>query len=48
MKTVDQVMMVLQKKGDAQTRKTFARHGAPAGTFGLRSVTSRPSPKDHW
>ena len=36
MKTVDQVMMELQKKGDAQTRKTFARHGAPPGTIEIR------------
>jgi 3-methyladenine DNA glycosylase AlkD len=36
MKTVDQVMKELQKKGDAQTRKTFARHGAPDGTFGVK------------
>jgi len=36
MTTVDQVMMMLQKKGDAQTQKTFARHGAPAGTFGVK------------
>jgi 3-methyladenine DNA glycosylase AlkD len=36
MKTVDEVMKELQKKGDAQTRKTLARHGAPAGTFGVK------------
>jgi 3-methyladenine DNA glycosylase AlkD len=36
MKTVDQLMKELQKKGDAQTRKTLARHGAPAGTFGVK------------
>lgn len=29
-------MMALQKKGNAQTQKTFARHGAPAGTFGVK------------
>ena len=36
MNTVDQVMTELKKKGDAQTRKTFARHGAPAGTLGVK------------
>ena len=36
MKTVKQVMSELKKKGDAQTRKTFARHGAPPGTLGVK------------
>jgi 3-methyladenine DNA glycosylase AlkD len=36
MNTVVQVMRELQKKGDAQTQKTFARHGAPTGTLGVK------------
>jgi 3-methyladenine DNA glycosylase AlkD len=36
MKTVDQVMTALKKKGSAQTRKTFARHGAPENMFGVK------------
>jgi 3-methyladenine DNA glycosylase AlkD len=36
MKTVKEVLVELQKKGDAQTRKTFSRHGAPAGTIGVK------------
>jgi 3-methyladenine DNA glycosylase AlkD len=36
MDTVDQVVAELKKKGDAQTRKTFARHGAPDGFLGVK------------
>ncbi|QDT98729.1 DNA alkylation repair protein [Gimesia aquarii] len=36
MKTVKQVMVELKKKGDAQTRKTYARHGMPEDTFGVK------------
>ena len=36
MTTVKQVLTELKKKGDAQTRKTYARHGAPADTFGVK------------
>jgi 3-methyladenine DNA glycosylase AlkD len=36
MNTVDQVLTELKKRGDAQTRKTYARHGAPSGTFGVK------------
>jgi 3-methyladenine DNA glycosylase AlkD len=36
MKTVDEVMAELRKKGNPQTRKTLARHGAPAGTLGVK------------
>jgi 3-methyladenine DNA glycosylase AlkD len=36
MNTVTQVMAELKKKGTAQTRKTFHRHGAPANCFGVK------------
>ena len=36
MKTVSQVMTALKKAGTAQTRKTFARHGAPENFFGVK------------
>ncbi|MCP4774957.1 MAG: DNA alkylation repair protein [Planctomycetaceae bacterium] len=36
METVKQVMSALKKKGSAQTRKTFARHGAPDNMFGVK------------
>jgi 3-methyladenine DNA glycosylase AlkD len=36
MQTVDQVMLELKKKADPKTRATFARHGAPADTLGVK------------
>ena len=36
MNTVDQVLAELKKKGTEQTRKTFARHGAPSDTYGVK------------
>ena len=36
MKTVSQVMTALKKKGSAQTRKIYARHGAPEDMFGVK------------
>jgi len=36
MKTVSQVMTALKKKGTAQTRKTYERHGAPGNFFGVK------------
>lgn len=36
MNTVAQVMKELEKKGSEQTRKTYARHGAPSDTFGVK------------
>lgn len=36
MNTVKQVMTELKKKGNAQTRKTYARHGMPEDTFGVK------------
>ena len=36
MKTVKQVMTELKKKGSEQTRRTFARHGAPDSMFGVK------------
>lgn len=36
MKTVSQVMTELKKKGSAQTRKIFGRHGAPDDMFGVK------------
>ena len=36
MNTVDQVLTELKKKGSAQTRKTFLRHGAPSDIFGVK------------
>ena len=35
MKTVNQVMTELKKKGNEKTRKTYARHGAANDTFGV-------------
>ncbi len=35
MEKVSQVMTALKKAGSAQTRKTYARHGAPANMFGV-------------
>jgi 3-methyladenine DNA glycosylase AlkD len=36
METIEQVMTELKKKGDEQTRKTFARHGAPSDMYGVK------------
>ncbi len=36
MTTASQVMSELKKKGSAQTRKTFSRHGAPPDLFGVK------------
>ena len=36
MTTAAQIMTELKKKGTAQTRKTFARHGAPEDMFGVK------------
>ena len=36
MNTVGQVMAELKKKGSQQTRKIFARHGAPSNMFGVK------------
>lgn len=36
MNTVAEVMQELQRLGSAQTRKTFARHGAPESMFGVK------------
>ena len=36
MKTVVEVMKELEKNGSEQTRKTFARHGAPSDMFGVK------------
>ncbi len=36
MTTVPQIMTELKKQGTAQTRKTFARHGAPEDMFGVK------------
>ena len=36
METVEEVMTALEKKGSEQTRKTFARHGAPEAMFGVK------------
>lgn len=36
MNTVKQVMAELKKKGDAQTRKTYARHGVTENVFGVK------------
>lgn len=40
MNTVAEVMAELEKLGSEQTRKTFARHGAPVDQmFGVKWVT---------
>ena len=36
METLSEVMSALKQKGSAQTRKTFARHGAPDNFFGVK------------
>lgn len=36
MKSVSAVMTELKKKGSAQTRKTFGRHGGPENMFGVK------------
>lgn len=36
MNTVNQVMTALKKKGSAQTRKIYAKHGAPEDMFGCK------------
>ena len=36
MDTVKKVLAELRKKGSEQTRKTFARHGAPDNMFGVK------------
>lgn len=36
MNTVSEVMTALEKKGSAQTRKIFGRHGAPENMFGVK------------
>ena len=36
MNTVPQVMKELERLGSAQTRKTFARHGAPDSMYGVK------------
>jgi 3-methyladenine DNA glycosylase AlkD len=36
MNTVDQVLKELKSRGDEQTRKTFARHGAPKDSYGVK------------
>ena len=36
MTTLQQVMTELKKQGNEQTRKTFARHGAPDNMFGVK------------
>lgn len=36
MKSVSEVLSALKKKGSEQTRKTFARHGAPDSMFGVK------------
>jgi 3-methyladenine DNA glycosylase AlkD len=36
MNTLQQVMTELKKKSDAQTRKTYLRHGAPDNIFGVK------------
>ena len=36
MKTLSKVLAALKKKGTEQTRKTFARHGAPGDMYGVK------------
>lgn len=46
MPTVNQVMAELKKKGSAQTRKTYARHGAPEDAmFGVKVGDLKPIAK---
>ena len=42
MNTVDQVLKELKRKGSAQTRKTYARHGAPSDMFGVKVADLKP------
>jgi hypothetical protein len=36
---LSETMTALEKLGDAQTRKTWLRHGAKGDVFGVRSAT---------
>lgn len=45
MNTVAQVMTALEKKGSAQTRKIYARHGAPDEMFGVKIGDLKPIAK---
>ena len=45
METVSEVMTALQKKGNAQTRKIYARHGAPESMFGVKVGDLKPIAK---
>ena len=45
MKTLYQVMTALEKKGSAQTRKTYERHGAPGACFGVKIGDLKPIAK---
>jgi len=45
MPTVNQIMTELKKKGSAQTRKTYARHGAPDEMFGVKVGDLKPIAK---
>ncbi len=43
--TVTQVMTELEKKGSAQTRKTYANHGAPQTMYGVKVGDLKPIAK---
>jgi 3-methyladenine DNA glycosylase AlkD len=45
MNTVPQVLAALKKKGTAQTRKTYARHGIPEPMFGVKIGDLKPIAK---
>lgn len=45
METIEQVMTALEKKGTAQTRKIYGRHGAPEDMFGVKIGDLKPIAK---
>ena len=45
METVAKIMSELKRKGSAQTRKTFQRHGAPEEMFGVKVGDLKPIDK---
>ena len=45
MNTVQEVLGELKKKGSEQTRKTYARHGAPSEMFGVKIGDLKPIAK---
>jgi 3-methyladenine DNA glycosylase AlkD len=45
MESLETIMQELERKGSEQTRKTYARHGAPASMFGVKVGDLKPIAK---